>query len=122
MKAKEIAFVCYAVKDLKRARKFYEGILNLKPYSKWIGKNMGFIEYEMGPHTLALGQGAPNFKPGKNGGTVALEVENFDKAVKRLKDKKVKFILKPHETSVCFMAMVNDTEGNQVMIHKRKKK
>jgi catechol 2,3-dioxygenase-like lactoylglutathione lyase family enzyme len=31
MKIKDIAFVCSAVSDMKRARAFYEGILGLKP-------------------------------------------------------------------------------------------
>ena len=28
---KEVAFSCYAVTDMDRARKFYEGVLGLKP-------------------------------------------------------------------------------------------
>ena len=30
MKVIELAFCCYAVTDMKRAREFYEGVLNLK--------------------------------------------------------------------------------------------
>ena len=37
MKPIEIAFVCYAVTDLKRARAFYEKVLNLKPGNVWDG-------------------------------------------------------------------------------------
>ncbi len=120
IKAQEIAFVCYAVTDLKRSRAFYEGTLGLVPGSVWEGEDMGFIEYEMGPHTLAIGKGVEQFKPGP-GGTVALEVENYDAAVASLKEKGISFIIGPHENKSCFMAAFNDPDGNIIMIHKRKK-
>lgn len=122
MKVTEIAFVCYAVKNLKRARAFYEGVLGLKPGSVWEGEKMGFIEYEIGSHTLAIGCGASNFKPSKFGATAALEVENFKEAIVVLEKNKSKFILKAHETPICFMALVEDQDKNRIMIHKRKKK
>ncbi len=121
MKVKEIAFVCYGVTDIAKSRKFYEKILELKAASKWIGKDSAFIEYEIGPHTLAIGKGAKNFKPGKNGATVALEVDDFDEVVKKLKKAKVKFLMEPFESGVCFMALVEDPSKNQIMIHRRKK-
>jgi catechol 2,3-dioxygenase-like lactoylglutathione lyase family enzyme len=31
LKVVELAFCCYAVTDMKRARAFYEGVLGLKP-------------------------------------------------------------------------------------------
>jgi predicted enzyme related to lactoylglutathione lyase len=120
MKAIEIAFVCYAVTDLKRARAFYEGVLNLKPGSVWEGENMGFIEYEMGPHTLAIGSGAEYFKPGTQGATAALEVENFDEAMGAIRRTGAKVVMEPYETPVCFTALIHDPDGNQIMIHKRK--
>ena len=115
-----MAFVSYAVDDLKRARKFYEEILLLKPTSVWEGEGMGFIEYDLGASTLAIGKGAPNFKVGKQGATVALEVPDFDATIAGLKKHKINFITEPHETSVCFMSIIEDSEGNQLMIHKRK--
>ncbi|HTG43840.1 MAG TPA: VOC family protein [Verrucomicrobiae bacterium] len=120
MKPIEIAFVCYAVTDLKRAREFYEKVLHLTPGTVWEGENMGFIEYEMGPHTLAIGSGSEQFRPGTQGGTAALEVENYDRAIASLKEAQVKFIMETHETPVCFMSIIQDPDGNQLMIHKRK--
>jgi predicted enzyme related to lactoylglutathione lyase len=122
MKATEIAFVAYAVTDLKRARNFYEKVLNLKPGSVWEGEDMGFIEYEIGSQTLAIGKGAPNFSPGVTGATVTLEVEDFAASCADLKKHGVKFLMEPNETPVCYMALILDTEGNQLMIHKRKSK
>ena len=120
MKPVEIAFVCYAVTNLKRSREFYEKVLNLKPGSVWEGENMGFIEYEMGPHTLAIGMGAEHFKPGTLGATAALEVADFDEAMSSLKRANVKIVMEPYESPVCFMALIQDPDGNQIMIHKRK--
>ena len=121
MKVKEIAFVAYAVEDVKRARDFYEGVLGLVPGSVWDGETTAFIEYYMGEHTLAIGKGAPNFKPGLTGATVALEVEDIEDAIKNLKDKNVPFLMEPYESSSCKMALVQDPDGNQIMIHQRKK-
>ncbi len=118
---KSIAFIVYGVTDLPRARKFYEGVLGLKQSSFWGDDSGGMIEYEIGTeHTLAIGSGAPTFKPGPTGGCAALEVEDFEGMVKTLKENKVNFVLESTETSVCFMACVIDPDGNQVMMHRRK--
>jgi len=123
MKVKEIAFVCYAVKNLKVAREFYEGTLGLKATSTWVSNDTsGMIEYDIGSGTLAIGAGAPNFTPGKEGPCVALEVENFEEAVKELKTKKIEFVMEPMDTSVCQMALILDPDGNQLTIHRRKSK
>jgi predicted enzyme related to lactoylglutathione lyase len=121
MNIKEIAFVCYAVTDFKKGRKFYEETLGLKPTSVFEKDGMGFAEYDLGNGALAIGSGAPHFKPGLGGATVAFEVADFDKAIQRLKESKVKFTMEAHNTGVCHMALVNDPDGNQIMIHKRKK-
>ncbi|MEO8638186.1 MAG: VOC family protein [Candidatus Taylorbacteria bacterium] len=125
MKINEIAFVTYGVKDMPRARKFYEETLGLKPTSVWEGEKMAFIEYSFGKsgvHTLAIGKGAKNFKPGKGGATVGLEMDNFDSAIESLKKNKVKFIMQPYDTGGCDMAIIADPDGNQLMIHKIKSK
>jgi predicted enzyme related to lactoylglutathione lyase len=120
MKPLEIAFACYAITDVKRARAFYEEVLQLKPGSVFEKGNIAFIEYELGAHTLAIGAGAPQFKPGPGGATVALEVENFEEAIQHLKARNVPFMMESYETPVCHMAIVQDPDGNLLMIHKRK--
>jgi catechol 2,3-dioxygenase-like lactoylglutathione lyase family enzyme len=80
MKVKEIAFTCYPVSDMPRARAFYEGILGLKPGMTSASEGGQWVEYEIGPHVLSLGC-APGFEANKHGGTAALEVEDFDKAI-----------------------------------------
>lgn len=117
-KVTEIAFVCYAVTDMKRARDFYEGVLNLKPTTVTEGEYGKWTDYEFGPYALAIGS-APMFKPSPDGCSAALEVEDFDAAIAHLKERNVKFRIDPMPTPVCRMAMIFDPDGNSICIHKR---
>ncbi len=120
MKVMEIAFTGYPVTDLKRARQFYEGTLGLKPTKLFGDDNTAWIEYDIGPHTLSIGNGAPDWKPSPGGGSVGLEVDDFDAAVNQLKQSGAPFRLEPIQTPVCQMAVVSDPDGNSITIHKRK--
>jgi predicted enzyme related to lactoylglutathione lyase len=121
LKITEIAFTCYPVGDMARARKFYEGVLGLKPTMAF-GEpgGMQWTEYDIGSGTLALGAGAPDWNPRADGCSAALEVSDFDAAIKQLREQQVKFHMEPMETPVCHMAMISDPEGNTICIHKRK--
>jgi predicted enzyme related to lactoylglutathione lyase len=116
LKPIEVAFACYAVTDMPRSRAFYEGVLGLKPATVSGGGN--FVEYELGPHTMAIGCGA-GWKPSPDGCSVALEVEDFDAAIAHLRDKAVKFRMEPLQAPTCRMAMIFDPDGNSICIHKR---
>jgi predicted enzyme related to lactoylglutathione lyase len=118
----EIAFTVLPVSSLSKGRQFYEGVLGLKATSVFEKGEMGFIEYDIASGTLAIGCGAPLFKPSKDGGAIALEVEDFDQAISSLKEKNCVFAMEAHETPVCHMAVVIDPDGNFLMIHKRKKR
>jgi predicted enzyme related to lactoylglutathione lyase len=122
LKATEIAFSCYPVTDMVRARKFYEEVLGLKSTMAF-GEpgGMQWTEYDIANGTLTLGGGAPDWTPSANGCSVTLEVENFDEAITHLRAHGVKFKLEPFPTPVCQMAFIYDTEGNLVGIHQRKK-
>ncbi|MES3030845.1 MAG: VOC family protein [Patescibacteria group bacterium] len=117
---KEIAFSIYAVTDMPRSRKFYEGVLGLipngefdkDPDSKW-------IEYNIGSGTLAIGC-SPDWKPSQDGAVIALEVDNFEEAVKKLKAKNVTFMMEPQDFPTCHMAVIEDPDKNRITIHKRK--
>jgi len=121
MKVSEIAFSCYPVTDMARARAFYEELLGLQPTVQ-VGEpgGMQWTEYDIANGTLALGAGAPGWKPTSEGCSVGLEVEDFDLAVSELKAHGVPFHLEPLETPVCRMAFVYDPDGNALCIHKRK--
>ncbi len=121
MKAINIAFACYPVESLGRARDFYEKVLGLKATSVWVQDDKsGMVEYDIGPTTLAIGAGADTFKVGEGGASVSVEVEDFDATLKDLKAKGAKFIVESTETPVCFMAVVADPDGNKIMIHHKK--
>jgi predicted enzyme related to lactoylglutathione lyase len=120
MKVTEIAFNYYPVTDLKRAREFYEGALGLKESRLWGDERAAWIEYDIGPGTLAITNMSPDWKPSRDGGGVGLEVEDFKGAIARLKAKGVAFRVEPNETPVCWMAVVSDPDGNTIVVHKRK--
>lgn len=120
MKVIEVAFSGYPVTDLKRARQFYEGVLGLKTSRVFGDESTAWVEYDIGAGTLSIGNMAPEWKPSRHGGAVALEVDDFGAAVKRLKDNKVAFLVEPLETPVCHMAICSDPDGNSLTIHKRK--
>jgi len=120
LKISDIAFSCYPVTDIARARKFYEGVLGLKP-TMLVGEagGMQWTEYDIGPGTLSLGAGAPDWTPRSDGCSVGLEMEDFDAAIAHLRANGVKFKMEPFPTPVCRMAMISDPDGNTICIHKR---
>ena len=124
MNIEEIAFVAYAVTDVARARAFYENILGLKPAQVMVKDNQNaFIEYWIGKnseHCLVIGAGSPMFKPGKTGATAALEVEDFAAAMKRIEEHQVKTLMPRYDGPACSMILIEDPDGNQIAIHKRK--
>jgi catechol 2,3-dioxygenase-like lactoylglutathione lyase family enzyme len=66
MRVTEIAFSCYPVTDVARARAFYEGVLGLTPAMNHETPNGHWIEYEIGSGTLSIGS-APGWKPSSDG-------------------------------------------------------
>jgi predicted enzyme related to lactoylglutathione lyase len=118
MKIKKIGFVGIPVTDIKRAREFYEQVLGLKVSEEMMGGK--WIEYSVGDDTLAIANVGEHWAPSDQGTGTALEVENFDDAIKWLKDRHIRFAAEPFETPCCHMAVVQDPDGNKLMIHKLK--
>lgn len=120
LKVAEIAFTCYPVTDMQRARAFYEGVLGLTAtYSVGEPGGMQWTEYDIGPGTLSIGAGAPGWTPRTDGCSAVLEVTDFDASVAHLRERGVKFNLEPFTTPVCRMAFVSDPDGNSIGIHQR---
>jgi len=118
MKINSIAFVGIPVTDIKRSREFYEGMLGLKVSDEMMGGK--WIEYAVGDDTLAIANVGEQWAPSDQGTGAALEVENFDEAIRRLKDRHVRFAAEPFETPCCHMAVIQDPDGNKLIIHKLK--
>jgi predicted enzyme related to lactoylglutathione lyase len=118
MKIKEIGFVAIPVTDIPRARKFYEEVLGLKVSDKMMSGK--WIEYAVGANTLAIANVSDTWTPSEQGTGAAFEVEDFHDAISRLEDRHVRFAAEPFETPCCHMAVIQDPDGNKLIIHKLK--
>ena len=96
---KKIAFSLYPVKDMAKAREFYEKTLKLKPGDDFDGK---WQEYDIGGTCFAISNAILDFvKPGTQE-SVSFEVENLKSLVEELKAKGVKFKMADiMDTPVC---------------------
>lgn len=123
MQVSEIAFIGYSVTDMKRAKAFYEGVLGLKK-SRGLGQFEGeeqWVEYDIGPGCLVLiAGGTKDWPPGAKGVAAALEVTDFDAAVRELREKGATFDFEPFESPGCWTAVISDPDGNRLAIHQRK--
>ena len=81
----EIAFTGYPVTDLARARAFYEKVLGLKQSTAFEHDGKAWIEYDIGPGTLAISNMMSSWKPSPDGPSIAFEVADFDAAVAALR-------------------------------------
>ena len=118
MKIKAIGFVAIPVINIERARSFYEEVLGLRTSDEMMGGK--WIEYAVGDDTLAIANVSDSWTPSDQGTGAAFEVEDFDDAIRRLKDRHVRFAAEPLETPCCHMAVIQDPDGNKLMIHKLK--
>lgn len=120
MKVTEIAFSAYPSADIARSLAFYEGVLGLKKTMDHATADGGrWVEFDIGGATLGVGQ-IESWQPSPQGGTVGLEVDDFEAAVNTLKAAGVTITMGPIETPVCHMLMIQDPDGNPLIIHKRK--
>ena len=116
---KHIAFTMYPVKNMTRARKFYEKGLGLKMTKNY---DDAWVEYHLGNGAFAITTMATGVKPSANrGGSIAFEVKNVDAAVKKLRAAKAKVKVPAFDTPVCRIAILTDSEGNAITIHAKKK-
>ena len=116
MKITQIAFTGIPVTDMKRAREFYEGVLGLQADPEMMGAM--WTEYPIGAGTLAIACIGEQWKPSDQGTSAALEVENLEEAIARLEERKVAFA--KHDSPCCRMAVIQDPDGNKIVIHKLK--
>ena len=112
MKINSIAFVGIPVTGVRRPRKFYEEVLGPAVSEEMMGGK--WSEYAVGDNTLAIANVGEQWKPSYQGTGAALEVENFDEAIKRLRNQGIPFAGDPFETPCCHMAVVQDPDGNKL--------
>lgn len=114
---KKIAFVTYPVKNVARAREFYEGKLGLKLGLHGNQGDKWWIEYDLpsgGCLALSSFDGEPSSSAG---GTVAVEVEDLDLLTATLKAQGVAFKSDVIHGPRCRMAVCLDSEGNSLLLH-----
>jgi predicted enzyme related to lactoylglutathione lyase len=113
-----VDFVMYCAPHMKRTRAFYQKLFGFKRGVEW---NSFWSEFDTGPITLCLN--GPSRKPRWNWqgpAAVALAVEDIHAALAVCRRQKVKVLIEPVETSVCWMAFIADPEGNRICLHQRK--
>jgi predicted enzyme related to lactoylglutathione lyase len=116
MKVTGLAFVGIPVTNMKRSRAFYEGVLGLTPDPEMMGEV--WTEYPIGTGTLAIGCVGEQWKPSRDGTSAALEVDNLEDTLSRLTEHKIE--RHEVESPVCRMAIIQDPDGNKLIIHKLK--
>lgn len=109
-----VAFTVYPVKDMARARRFYEGGLGLKKTVDFSGR---WVEYHLPNACFAITTQGGGYRPRSDSGQIAFEVDDVDAVVARLRARGAKVKVAPASGSTCRMAEVLDPEGNAVCIH-----
>ena len=111
-----VAFTVYPVSDFPKARHFYEKLLGLTPTSD---HEDVWLEYELGDSTFAITTTDMGHTPGAKGAVIAFETSELDSFVRQLKENGVTFVTDIFPTEVCRMAVIQDPDGNHIVIHKR---
>ena len=121
MKPRAVDFVVYAVSDMDRSEAFYRDVLGLdievrrgEPGTR----AADFMEFDAGGTSIAVGV-LPGGQPNPNA-LVALAVEHVGDAVEELRGKGVPVTMDTIETPGCYMAIVEDPDGNRILLHQRK--
>ncbi|MGH8223742.1 MAG: VOC family protein [Woeseiaceae bacterium] len=115
---RKVAFTMYPIKDVARARAFYEETLGLEPGMGGGQGEMYWIEYDLPDGgCLALTNTTGEDPSAEAGGTVALEVEDLSRLMEDLKSKGVRFTSEVIRGPKCRMAVCLDSEGNSILLH-----
>jgi predicted enzyme related to lactoylglutathione lyase len=109
----------YMVKDAARAIAFYRDVLGLEPALVYPDNRGAEYEFADGT-TFGLWGGGDAVMPFQPSNGILFAVDDFDAAVKSVKARGLP-VLMERETPFCFMAMIQDTEGNLLTFHKRKR-
>ncbi|MBI3971439.1 MAG: VOC family protein [Chloroflexi bacterium] len=115
MNVRAIDFVVVNVSDIDRSMRFYRDTLGVAfPLTE---DGAGWKEFDTPPVAMALRLDRQN--PGANA-AIALAVEDVRAAVEELRAKGVTITIEPGESDVCYAAMIQDPDGNLLLLHQRK--
>lgn len=117
MSIQKIAFTMYPVRDMERARRFYEQDLGLTATTRWA--EGAWVEYDLAGGCFAITTLVPHLSPSASaGGSIAFEVDDVDATVQALRARGHAVKVEPFSTPVCRMAVVLDPEGNALTLHR----
>jgi predicted enzyme related to lactoylglutathione lyase len=108
---KKVAFIGTPVRDMARAQKFYGELLGLRKAAEYEGK---WCEFDT-PEGKSIG--LDTFSPEGTPVYLALETDDIEAEVARLKENGVEMLMDVRDNKVCKMAIVKDSEGNGLMLH-----
>ncbi len=115
MRVRAIDFVVVNVSDLESSKRFYRDTLGMD-FPIWEDGPF-WQEFDSPPVAFALRQDKRS--PGLNA-AIALAVEDVPAAIDELRAKGVTVLSEPREHNVCISAMIQDPDGNLLLIHQRK--
>lgn len=108
---KKIAFISHRASDMEADKHFWGELLGLKLAQNYENK---WIEFETPDgKTIAIEQFSPEGSPP----TLALETDDIEAEVARLKEAGVRFRGETMDNKVCKMAFAYDPSGNMIMLH-----
>jgi predicted enzyme related to lactoylglutathione lyase len=123
MGVRAVDFVGIPVRDMEAAKIFYGDVLGLPAAAAFGGR---WAEYDAGNVTLAVIQVDASEWTGQSSGSwqtrvaVALAVTDVKATIAELEKKGVKVTSEVQDFPPCYMAMVEDPDGNSVFLHQRK--
>ena len=107
----KIAFVSHPTKDMAKSKKFFGEVLGLKQAASYEDK---WCEFDTPDgKSIAL----DTFSPQDKGPYLALESDNIEKDLARLRKKGVPVVMDLMDNKVCKMAIVQDPSGHSLMLH-----
>jgi len=119
MKAKAVDSVSFSVADMDRAEAFWHVVLGLEvevPRSEPGTRGNGYMELNAGGVAIGL-VAMPQTHPNA---IVALAADHVGEAVDELRGKGLPVSMETIETPVCYMAVIEDSVGNKILLHQRK--
>ncbi|MFT4621839.1 MAG: putative enzyme related to lactoylglutathione lyase [Myxococcota bacterium] len=116
----KMAFTLFPVRDGDRARAFYEGTLGLARGSA--SASGVWTEYDLpGGGCLAL-YVTTDLTPNASAASIAFEVDDLDALNTRLKAAGVTYRSDMVHSAVCRMSVIEDSEGNAIVLHELRQK
>jgi predicted enzyme related to lactoylglutathione lyase len=114
---RQVDFVMYCTKDMRKTRGFYQKLFGFGRGEEW---NNFWSEFNTEPVTLCLNGPGPTEKWDWQGSAaIALAVEDIHAAIQQCRKRRVKILMEPVKTRVCWMAFIADPAGNRICLHQK---